>query len=70
MSGYILTLKDEKKKKLFLDLMSHLDFVKVVSEIKMNQPLIRDLTDSLNAVDLHRQGKVKLKSAEDLLNEL
>ena len=32
--------------------------------------LMKDLKDAMNEVKLHRQGKIKLKTAEQLLNEL
>jgi hypothetical protein len=31
---------------------------------------VDDLRDSLNEVEQHRQGKIKLQSAKDFLNEL
>jgi hypothetical protein len=32
--------------------------------------LLKDLKEALNEVKLHREGKIKLKTAEQLLNEL
>ena len=67
----------ENKYQFFMELLNNFDFVKV-SESK-NKPVkisakqkefVDDLKHSLNEVELHRLGKVKLQSARDFLNEL
>lgn len=56
----------------FMELVKSLDYISVVKEIKdeNKSQFIADLAESFNDVKLHQQGKKKLKSAKDLLNEL
>ena len=61
--------------KFFMKLVRSLSFVKVAEkkEIKLTgeqKEFVSDLKESLHQVDLHMQGKIKLKSAEELLDEL
>ena len=61
--------------KFFMELVRSLSFVKVTEkkEIKLTgeqKEFVSDLKKSLHQVDLHMQGKIKLKSAEELLDEL
>ncbi len=35
-----------------------------------NEKIMQDLQEAMNEVKLHRQGKIKLKTAEQLLSEL
>ncbi len=70
-SQFVLKLKDEKKKKFFLELISQFDFIDDIKEIKgkkLNQ--VMDLVDSFNQIELHAKGKKKLKSAKEFLNEI
>lgn len=70
-SQFVLKLKDEKKKKFFLELISQFDFIDDIKEIKgkkLNQ--VMDLVDSFNQIELHAKGKMKLKSAKEFLNEI
>ncbi len=66
----------DKKLPFFMLLAEELDFV-VVDKKKTAKKLtakqkkwVEDFKTALNEVDLHTQGKIKLKSAEQLLNEL
>lgn len=63
---------DEKSKhaKAFLDFVKSLDFVIGVHKIFEKEQLAFDLSDAFQDVKLHKEGKIKLKSAKDLLNEL
>jgi hypothetical protein len=56
----------------FMELVKSLDYIRVVKEIKdeSKSQFVADLAESFNDVKLHQQGKKKLKSAKDLLNEL
>jgi hypothetical protein len=70
-SEFVLKLKDEKKKKFFLELISQLDFIDHVKEVKGKKlGQVMDLIDSFNEVELHLKGKKKLKSAKEFLNEI
>jgi len=75
MTELTINIPDSKLPFFFL-LAKELDFV-VVDEKKMAKKLttkqkkwVEDFKTSLNEVDLHLQGKIKLKSAEQLLDEL
>jgi len=66
----------DSKLPFFFQLAKELDFV-VVDEKKTARKLtakqkiwVEDFKTALNEVDLHLQGKIKLKTAEQLLDEL
>lgn len=42
----------------------------IITKEKASNQLLNDLTEAFNDVKLYEQGKKKLKSAKDLLNEL
>lgn len=65
----------ENKLGFFIELVKNLGFSveKTTVEKKLTkkqQEIITELKDSLNQVDLHLQGKIQLKTADQLLNEL
>jgi len=71
--NYLLTLKDNKKKSFFLQLMKQLDFVEEIKEVKLsaNQlKFINDFEESIKYVKLAEQEKANFKTAQQLLNEL
>ena len=75
MTELTINIPDNKLPFFFL-LAKELDFV-VVDEKKTNKKLtakqkkwVEDFRTALHEVDLHTQGKIKLKSAEQLLSEL
>jgi hypothetical protein len=66
----------ENKADFFLELVKNLKF-KVEQKATIKEPLtteqqewVDDLKESLRQVELHQQGKIKLKSARQLLDEL
>lgn len=67
----ILNIK-ENRAPFFMELIKSLDYIDVVKEIKdkRKSDFIQDLAEAFNDVKLYEQGKKKLKSAKDLLNEL
>ena len=72
MKQITLNIPDSKYT-FFMELVKSLSFVKVSDEPKLSpkqQQFVTDLKDSLNQVEQHIQGKVKLKTADQLLNEL
>jgi hypothetical protein len=69
MQRVVLDIPD-KKINFFMELVNNLGFKKVRRLSKEQKEFVDDLNDSLNEVELHRQGKVKLQSARDFLNEL
>jgi hypothetical protein len=52
--GFSIERKTERKKKL----------------TRKQQEFVEDLNQSLKEVELHRQGKIKLQTAKEFLNEL
>ncbi len=67
----ILDISDNKFL-FFMELIRSFDYIRVVKEVR-DEPksqLINDLAEAFNDVKLYEQGKKKLKSAKDLLNEL
>lgn len=54
-----------------MELVKSLDYISVLKEEKDERKgeLIAGLADAFNEVKLYEQGKKKLKSAKDLLNE-
>jgi hypothetical protein len=68
----ILDINEKSRIPFFLELIKSLDYVKVISEVedKHKSLLINDLAEAFNDVKLHEQGKKKLKSAKELLDEL
>ncbi|MEO5569872.1 MAG: hypothetical protein ABIT08_17510 [Bacteroidia bacterium] len=67
----ILDIK-ETRIPFFMELIRSLNYIKVVKEIKNERKskAVSELAEAFNDVELYEQGKKKLKSAKDLLNEL
>lgn len=55
-----------------MELVKSLDYIRVVKEVREERKsqFVTDLAEAFNDVKLYEQGKKKLKSAKDLLNEL
>jgi len=71
--SFILTLKDNKKKQFFLQLMKQLDFIADIKEINLsaNQlKLINDFEESTKYLEQSEQGKNEFKTAQQLIDEL
>ncbi len=67
----ILDIKENNRVPFFMELVKSLDYISVLKEEKDERKgeLIAGLADAFNEVKLYEQGKKKLKSAKDLLNE-
>jgi hypothetical protein len=66
---YLLEVKDSKVA-FILELLQSFSYVKTKALTHEEAEILNDLSEAFNEVELHRQGKIKLKSANDLLNEL
>lgn len=68
----ILDITENSRIPFFMELVKSLDYISVVKEVKEERTsqFIDDLVEAFNDVKLYEQGKKKLKSAKDLLNEL
>jgi len=69
MQGVIIDIPDNKFN-FFMELVNNLGFKKVKQISKENKQFIDDLQHSLEQVKQHQEGKIKLQSAKDFLNEL
>lgn len=65
----ILDIKDSKAA-FVLELLRNFSFVKTEFISTSKAQFIKDLNLAINEVNLAKQGKTKLKTADDLLNEL
>lgn len=73
MQQIVLNIKDNSKREFFRELLKQLDFVEVVSvnEESLEHPdLFEGLKASLNEVEAHLKGEIKLLTAKKLLDEL
>jgi hypothetical protein len=69
MQRVVLDIPDNKIN-FFMELVNNLGFKKVQKLTNKQKEFVDDLKNSLNEVELHRQGKIKLQPARDFLNEL
>lgn len=67
----ILDIK-ENRVPFFLELLKSLDYVDILKEVKGKEKgnAITDLTKAFNEVRLYEEGKIELKKAKNLLDEL
>jgi len=68
----VLDIKDNKVEYI-LQILKQYTFVKVkpVADKKAAKAkFLKDLEDSVKEVNLHREGKIQLKSAKEFLDEL
>ena len=68
----LLDIKDEKAV-FFIELLKNFSFVKaepVAKRKTKKEEFLNELQEAVAQVNLAKRGKVKLKSAEELLNEL
>lgn len=65
----LLDIKDNKAD-FVMELLQNLSFVKAEKISLKKAQFIKELKSSVEEVELAKQGKVKLKSAGELFNEL
>jgi len=66
----ILDIKDNKADFIMEMLKGFPDYVKAKTITDVKAKIMEDLAEFVKEVRLHKQGKLALKSAEDLINEL
>ncbi len=69
----IITLDiNDNKAPAFLTFIKSLDFIKVEnqSEEPTKIEILKNIKDGLTEVKMHSEGKIKLQSARDFLNEI
>ena len=72
MKQITLNIPDNKYS-FFMELIKSLGFVKVKDEQKLydeQQMFVDEVNESLTQVEKHLEGKIKLKTADELLDEL
>ncbi len=65
----LLDISDSKAA-FFMELLKNFSFVKATPMTGTKAEFLKDLKDSVEEVKLAKQGKVKLQSAKEFLNEL
>jgi hypothetical protein len=72
MEQLILNIKKKEKIPFLKELLKHMDFVEVVESSKKEKKkkILNDLEEAVEQVNLHKKGKVKLKTLQQVLNEL
>ena len=66
----LVDIRNEAKVPFILEFLSSQSYIKAKPMSEPAASLMQDLKEAMNEVKLHRQGKIKLKTAEQLLNEL
>ena len=69
MQRVVIDIPDNKFK-FFMELVNNLGFKKVRKLTRQQKEFIDDTKKSLEQVEQHLKGEIKLKSADQLLNEL
>lgn len=72
MEQFVITLKDRRKRSAFMKVLRDLDYVSLVEVFgdMGKATLAREFLGSLRDIKAHQQGKLKLKSAKQALDEL
>jgi len=67
----LLNIKDTRRAPFLMELLRSLDYITVKKvEKESDNSLFADLSEAFEDVKLHEQGKIKLKSLKEVLNEL
>lgn len=73
MEHLIINIKNKRKLPFLKELFKSLDFVEVVEPKKYTakeKKILADLDEAVEQVNLHKKGKVKLKTIQQVLDEL
>lgn len=65
----LLDIKDSQAP-FFMELLKNFSFVKATTLSPQKAEVLKNLKESVEQVNLAKEGKIKLKSARELLNEL
>ncbi len=68
----ILDIQENNRVPFFLEMLEGLEYVKVQKQVKdkKKSKAVSDLAAAFEDVKLYEEGKKKLKTARDLINEL
>ena len=73
MSHLILNIKDQSKLSFLMELLNRMEFVEVVEPKRFTskeKKILADLDEAIDQVKLHQEGKIKLKTIQEVLDEL
>ncbi|MBI2269672.1 MAG: hypothetical protein HYU69_04855 [Bacteroidetes bacterium] len=65
----LLDIKDSKAA-FVMELLRNFSFVKAEPLTSGKSEILKGIKEAVEEVKLHKQGKIKLRSAKDLINEL
>ncbi len=65
----LLDIKDSQAP-FFMELLKNFSFVKATTLSPHKAEILKNLKESVEQVNLAKEGKIQLKSARELLNEL
>lgn len=65
----VLEIKDDKAD-FILELLSNFKYVKTKPLNPHKEEVLNGIREAVEEVNLHKQGKIKLKTARELLDEL
>lgn len=65
----LLDIKDNKAA-FFMEMLQNFSFVKATTLTESKAEFIKEFKEAVDEVKLAKQGKIKLQSARDFLNEL
>jgi len=67
----LLNIKDSSRAPFLMELLKSLDYISVKEVKKDNSSqFFADLAEAFEDVELHEQGKIKLKSLKEVINDL
>jgi hypothetical protein len=67
----ILNIRDKSRAPFLMELLKSLDYVGVKEVMKERESrVVSDLREALTEVKLHKQGKIKLQTADEFLDGL
>jgi len=67
----VLDIKDRSRAPFLMELLRSLDYINVKEVKRENKSrIVSDLKESLEEVKLYEEGKIKLQTFDELLNEL
>ncbi len=73
MEQLILNIKNKNKLPFLKELLKRMEFVEVIESKKMaakETKILSGLEAAVEQANLHKQGKIKLKTIQQVLNEL
>lgn len=73
MEHLILNVRNKRKIPFLKELLKHMEFVEVVEPKNFSakeKKILADLERAASQINLHKKGKIKLKTLQQVLDEL